>query len=185
MAPKNPSEVLSSPNLTIICTRLEKLFIRSGELPWYLHCLSNSPITFSHSKNILYSCAALKWEHYQPSKCLFKKTYSNLICIHQSITVPSMRLSCVKFWQVGKVCSSIACNVKQAHLVTQYPRNLTIMVSGITMALTTLYQPYPLVSGEAPLAISIGFVNDVKYTSIDFSIISIIVGMAAIALQAI
>jgi len=60
-----------------------------------------------------------------------------------------------------------------------------MMVSGIIMALTTLYQPYPLVSGGAPLAMSTGFVNDVKYASIDFSTISTIVGIAAIALQAV
>ena len=76
----------------------------------------------------------------------------------------------------------MACNVRQAHFSTQVLRNSAIIVSGMTMALVTLYHPKPVDSGGATK--SLGFTKVVKNDSMDFSIISTMVGIDATILVA-
>lgn len=71
----------------------------------------------------------------------------------------------------------MACNVRQAHFSTQVLRNSAIIVSGMSMAVVTLYHPKPVDSGGA--AISLGLAKAVKNDSIDFSIMSTMVGIDA------
>ena len=76
----------------------------------------------------------------------------------------------------------MACSVRQAHFSTQLLRNSANIVSEMTMALVTLYHPKPEDSAGAVRAL--GFTKVVKNDSIDFSIISTMVGIDAMILVA-
>ena len=78
---------------------------------------------------------------------------------------------------MGRVCNNRACNARQAHLSTHVLWNSANIVSGTTMASMTLYHPKPVDSDG--VAISSGFAVVAKYDSMDFSIISTMVGIDA------